>query len=222
MSVPQQARAGGGASTAVGWIVTIVFNIALPIVTYDVLSDRGLGQVPALLISGVWPILETVLTLVRARRVDEFGMIVLVFIVVGVISMVAFNSPRLVLVKESAGLGLFGLVLLMSLLAPRPLMFYFGRRFATNGEPARIAWWNGLWQYPGFRRSQRMLTVVWGTVLALTSAVCIGLTYLLSVATMVVITNVVPYVVLAVLIAGTIGYGRRAGRRGQAPETSIA
>ncbi|GLY70115.1 VC0807 family protein [Amycolatopsis taiwanensis] len=211
--VPPRARASSGAAIAVGWIVTVVFNIALPIVTYDVLADRGVGQVPALLLSGVWPAVEIVFRLLKDRRVDEFGLMVLVFIAVGVISMLAFNSPRLVLVKESAGFGLFGLVLLASLLAPRPLMFYFGRRFATNGDPARIDWWNGLWQYPGFRRSQRMLTVVWGVAVFLTAAVCIALTYLLSVDTMVVITNVVPYVVMAGLVMGTAVYGKRSGER---------
>lgn len=215
MSVPQQTRSGGGAANAVGWIVTMTFNIALPIITYDVLSGNGVGQVPSLLISGIWPILESVYSFIRARRVDEFGMIVLIFIAVGVISMLAFNSPRLVLIKESAALGLFGLVLLGSVLAPRPLMFYFGRRFATNGDPARIDWWNGLWQYPGFRRSQRMLTTVWGGTLLVTSAVIIWLTYVLSVSIMVNVTNIAPYVVLAVLIFGTTVYGRRAGRRRQ-------
>jgi hypothetical protein len=208
----QETRTSGGATIAIGWIVTIVFNIALPILTYNVLADHGIGQVPALLISGVWPVCELAYKLIRERTVDEFSMIVLVFVAVGVISMLAFNSPRLVLVKESAGLGLFGLVLLGSLFASRPLMFYFGRRFATGGDPVRIVWWNGLWEYPSFRRGQRILTTVWGLALAGTAAVCIALTYALSVSTMVVVTNVAPYVVFGLLIAGTTWYGRRAQR----------
>lgn len=193
----------------------MVFNIALPIITYNVLTDHGVGEVPALLISGVWPVVELAVTLIRERTVDEFSLIVLVFLAVGVISMLAFNSPRLVLVKESASLGLFGLVLLGSLLAPRPLMFYFGRRFATGGDPDRIIWWNGLWRYPGFRRGQRILTVTWGLALTVTAAVCVGLTYALSVPTMVVVTNVVPYAVMGLLIVGTMWYGRRSQRTRQ-------
>lgn len=211
MSIPQTASAGPRAA-ALGWLTTIVLNVVLPIVTYSVLTDHGVGQVPALLLGGVWPAIELAITLVRTRRVDEFSMLVLIFLAVGVISALAFNSARLVLVKESAGTGLFGVVLLGSLLAPRPLMFYFGRRFATNGVPAKIEWWNGLWQYPGFRRSQRILTAVWGGALTLTAGVCIALVFALSVGTMVVVTNVAPYVVFALLIAGTMMYGRRAGR----------
>lgn len=214
MSMPQ----GGRASVALGWLTTIVLNVVLPIVTYDVLVDHGVGQVPALLLGGVWPALELGVNLLRTRKVDEFSVLVLTFLFVGVISALAFNSPRLVLIKEGASTGLFGLVLLGSLLAPRPLMFYFGRRFATSGIPERIDWWNGLWQYQGFRRSQRLLTVVWGVALAGSAGICIALTFALSVSVMVVVMNVVPYVVLALLIVGTTWYGKRAQRRpGAAP-----
>lgn len=214
MSTPQV----GPARVALNWLVTIVLNIVLPIVTYDVLVDRGAGEVPALLLGGVWPAIELGINLLRTRKIDEFSMLVLIFLGVGVLSALAFNSPRLVLIKEGATTGLFGLVLLGSLLAPKPLMFYFGRRFATNGIPARIEWWDGLWQYEGFRRGQRGLTAVWGLALAGSAGICVALTFALSVSTMVVVMAVVPYVVFALLIAGTTIYGRRAQRRpGAAP-----
>jgi hypothetical protein len=38
----------------------------------------------------------------------------------------------------------------------------FGPRFATNGTAEAVSRWNSLWQYQGFRRSQRILTIVWG------------------------------------------------------------
>lgn len=44
--------------------------------------------------------------------------------------------------------GLFGVVVLGSLLLPRPVMFYFGRKFATDGTAEGLAYWNGLWRYP--------------------------------------------------------------------------
>jgi len=211
MSTPPTASTSKGAVLG-GWLATILLNIAFPIVTYSVLTGHGLGQVPALLLGGIGPAVELAINLIRARRVDEFSIIVLIFLAIGVISALAFNTPRLVLIKESAGTGLFGVVLLASLLAPRPLMFYFGRRFATNGIPERIEYWNGLWQYPGFRRAQRILTLIWGATLTLTAGICIALVFVLSVSTMVVITNVVPYAVIALLVIGTMTYGRRAGR----------
>src|SRR5262249_5593683 len=139
----------------VDWVNSLLFNVALPIATYILLSGNGMATVWALAISGAWPLLELALSFARTRHVDEFSIMVLIFLVSGMIAAVAFNSARLLLIKDSAVTGLFGLVLLGSLLARRPLMFYFGRKFATDGTPEKIAWWNGLWeQYPDFRRGQ--------------------------------------------------------------------
>lgn len=198
------------------WLPTLLFNIALPLVTYALLTDYGLPDALALVASGLWPLLELGISFARTRHADEFSILVLVFLVVGVAASLAFNDARLLLVKDSAVTGLFGLVLLGSLLAPRPLMFYFGRKFATGGDPARVEWWNGLWQYPGFRRGQRILTVVWGATFLGEAVLRVVLTYVLPVSTMVVISSVLPYVVLGLLIFGTTVYGRRAGRRGAA------
>jgi lysylphosphatidylglycerol synthetase-like protein (DUF2156 family) len=210
-SAPSVPRAGlrGALLT---WVPTIVLNIVLPIVTYSVLTDRGVGEVPALLISGVWPALETVLSLTFRRKMDEFSIFALIFLGLGVVAALGFNSPRLLLVKESVVTGLFGVVTLVSLLAPRPLMFYFGRRFATNGTAESIDWWNGLWQYPNFRRTQRVITIVWGVAMCAEAALRIVLAYQLSTDAMVVVTNVLPYVVLVGLITWTITYGKRQAR----------
>jgi hypothetical protein len=204
-----------------GWVLTLLMNIALPIVTYDLLADR-IGQVPALLLSGVWPVAELVVNLLRTRAVDEFSVFVIIFLALGAISLVAFNSPRVLFIKDSAVTGLFGLVLLASLLFGKPLMFYFGRRFAAHGTPEGIAWWNGLWQYPHFRRGQRILTLVWGLSFLGEAVLRIVLTYQLSVSAMVVVSNVLPYVVLGLLIAGTTWYGKVAGKRGAATRPAAA
>lgn len=140
-------RRGSLARTIAEWAPTVLFNIVLPILTYDVLTARGMADVPALLLSGVWPVLEMIGSLVVRRRADEFSIFVLILLALGVLTSLLFDDARLLLVKDSAVTGLFGVVLLASLLAPRPLMFYSGRRFATDGSPERIAWWNGLWQY---------------------------------------------------------------------------
>jgi intracellular septation protein A len=205
-----------GMSTALGWAMTIVFNAVLPFLTYDFLVDRGWHQATALVATGVWPLVELGLSYAVRRHVDELCLLVLVFIGLGVVSMLAFNSPRLILVKDSAITGLFGIVTLASLFAPRPLMFYFGRRFATDGSAESAAWWNGLWQYAGFRRTQRVITIVWGVAYLAEAVLRIALTYVLSIKTMVLVTNVLPLVVLAGLIGWTMLYARRARARSAA------
>jgi hypothetical protein len=203
-------------SRVLPWVQTILLNIVAPAVTYGMLTDTGIGEVPALLLSGIWPALELLLTLVVSRRIDEFSVLVLIFLLVGTVAPLLFDDPNLLLIKDPAVSGLFGVALLASLLAPRPLMFYFGRRFATDGTTSGAAWWNGLWQYPGFRRSQRILTVVWGASLLVEALLQIELTFQLPFGAVVVVDNTLPYLVLALLVGGTMLYGKRAGARARA------
>ncbi|MDL5158851.1 VC0807 family protein [Actinomycetospora termitidis] len=204
------------------WVSMAVLDIAAPIVVYDVASGAGLGDVPALLLSAIGPALSTLLSIAVRGRVDEFSVFILTLLAIGVLTSLLFDDPRLLLLKESAVTGLVGLVFLGSLLAPRPVMFLFGRRFATNGDPERIAWWNGLWQLEGFRRTQRGMTAMWGLGLLAEAVVRIVLTYRLSVPTMVVVNAVVPAVVLGVLIVATVLWGRASARAGAARAAAAA
>jgi len=191
------------------WLPTLLFNVGLPTASYVLLSDAGVSTVPALALSGLWPVAELLATLLRQRHVDEFSALVLIGIAIGIVTSLAFNDPRFALVRSSVMTGLFGIALIASLLFGRPLMFYFGRRFATDGSPEGVEQWNALWQYPEFRRSQRTLSVVWGASFIAEAALRAALTYVLSTSVMVVVNNVLPYMVLACLIFGTFAYGRR-------------
>lgn len=130
------------------WVLTALLSVAAPIVVYDVATEQGVGEVPALLLGAIGPLLELAITAVWRRRLDEFSTVVLIFLALGVVTSLFLDDPRLLLLKESAITGLFGIVLLVTVPTHRPLMFLFGRRFATGGDPARVAWWNGLWAYP--------------------------------------------------------------------------
>ena len=192
------------------WGPTILFNVLLPYLTYAMLTQQGVGPAPALLLSACWPLVELIVFFAIHRRTDEFGVLVLVFFAIGLVSMVAFNSPTLLLVKESAVTGLFGIAVLVSLLLPKPMMFYFGRKFGTDGSSAGVAYWNQLWRYPGFRHTQRVITTVWGVAFVVEALVRIGLTSLLPVSVMVVVSNALPIAVIIGLVTWTISYGKRA------------
>jgi hypothetical protein len=199
-----------GRAVLVNWGPTILFNVALPMLTYFVVTGRGVSAVSALLLSGCWPIVEIGLSMALRRHLDEFAVLALIFIGLGVVAGLGFSSERLVLVKESVVTGLFGALALGSLALRRPLMFYFGRKFATDGTPAAIAYWNGLWQYPSFRHTQRVITVVWGVVFLAEALLRVGLSYPLSTSAMAVVSAVLPLAVVASLVTWTISYGRRA------------
>ncbi|MEV6833890.1 VC0807 family protein [Streptomyces sp. NPDC051133] len=199
-----------------GWVLTIALNVVAPILTYNALHDHGWSEFAALLASGVWPLVDSAVHLAWRRRLDEFAIVTLVFLVItAVVSLVGPHSAKALLIKDSAITGLFGLLCLATLLAPRPLMFYFGRKFATDGTPASTSWWNGLWQFEGFRTTVRTMTTVWGAAYCLEALARVALTSLLSTDTMVTLSPVLIYGVLGGLILWTTMYGKQARRRGE-------
>ena len=197
-----------GTNAALGWVVAIVVNIVLPIVTYSVLAGAGLNPVAALLLSGIWPVLEMVVTIVRQRHLDEFSLFVLIGIVIGVLTAVFSDSTRAVFLKDSITTGLLGVVFLVTL-PLKPLTFFLARRFATDGSKVQRDWWDGLWQYPTFRRTKRGLGAAWGLALIGEAAIRAVLTYRLGPQAMVVANNVIPYVVIAVMVFVSITVGKR-------------
>ncbi|MFB7784217.1 VC0807 family protein [Streptomyces vinaceus] len=207
-------RSGGAA--ALGWILTIGLNVVAPIITYIQLHDHGWSEFGALLVSGAWPVLDSAISLAWRRKLDEFAIVTLVFLVItAVVSLVGAHSARALLIKDSGVTGLFGALCLATLLAPRPLMFYFGRKFATDGTPESTAWWNGLWQYDGFRRTMTVMTTVWGVAYLAEAAVRVGLAYLLPTDTMVVVSPVLIYGTLGLLALWTARYAKRSQAAGE-------
>ena len=169
---------------------------------------------PALLLSGVWPLAEMVVTVVRQRHLDEFSLFVLIGIVVGVLTAVFSDSTRAVFLKDSITTGLIGVVFLVTL-PFKPLTFFLARRFATDGSKVQRDWWDGLWRHPNFRRTQRGLGAAWGLALIGEAAVRAVLTYRLGPQAMVVVNNVVPYVVIAVMVFVSVTVGKRSREAAQ-------
>ncbi|UUU42104.1 VC0807 family protein [Streptomyces sp. NBC_00162] len=209
--------ARSGAATALGWILTIGLNVVAPIITYNTLTeDHAWSEFSALLLSSAWPVLDSAISLAWRRKLDEFAVVTLVFLVItAVVSLVGAHSARALLIKDSAVTGLFGLLCLATLAAARPLMFYFGRKFATDGTPESTAWWNGLWQYEGFRTTMRRMTLVWGVAYVVEALVRIALTYTLDTKTMVTLSPIMIYAVLGALGVWTALYGKRSQAEGE-------
>ncbi|MCP2335863.1 VC0807 family protein [Actinomadura rupiterrae] len=214
------ARQGG--SPIKNIVPAIVFNVVLPFVSYSLLTSHGVSQVNALLLISLWPAADTVAYLAIKRRVDEFGVMMLILMLLGALSAVAYNTTELFFIKDSAITGLLGLTYLGSLAMPKPLMFYLGRKFATDGSPERLAWWNGLWQYPDFRRTQYKTTAVWGVAFLAEAIVRIPLTYMLPTGVMVLMSTVMPMAVVAALVTWTIRVGKQSRARAAARQAAAA
>jgi hypothetical protein len=191
-----------------------VFDIAGPLVAYSLLRSAGLSAVTALVLSGIFPALGVIVGLIRHRRVDTIGVLVLAGIAVGTVLGLLSGDPRLVLIEGSVPTAVFGLLCLGSLWARRPLIYRFAIEFIGADTPKGRDF-ASLWRYPGFRHVFRMFTVVWGVTYLAEAAVRVIIVETTSTGTALTVSKVMPYVVCAALIAWMFAYGRHARRKGE-------
>src|SRR6478736_1820272 len=107
----------------------VVFDIAGPLVAYSLLRSAGQSAVTALVLSGAFPALGVIISLIRHRRADTIGVLVLAGIAVGTVVGLVSGNPRLVLVEGSVPTAVFGFLCLGSLWARRPLIYRFAVEF---------------------------------------------------------------------------------------------
>ena len=191
-----------------------IFDIAGPLVAYQMLRSAGLSSVSALVLSGVLPGVAVLGGLIRHRRLDAVGILVLAGIAVGSVLGLLTGNARLVLVEGSVPTAVFGLLCLASLRSRRPLIFRFALEFMGPDTP-RGRDFDGLWQYDGFRHVFRVFTVVWGVTYLAEAAARVVIVETTSTGTALAISKVMPYAVAGLLTLWMVFYGRRARRQGE-------
>ena len=191
-----------------------VFDIAGPLVAYSLLRSAGQSAVTALVLSGAFPALGVIVSLIRHRRADTIGVLVLAGIAVGTVLGLLSGDPRLVLVEGSVPTAVFGLLCLGSLWARRPLIYRFAIEFIGPDTPKGREF-ESLWQYHGFRYTFRLFTVVWGVTYLAEAAARVIIVETTSTGTALTVSKVMPYVVAAALFAWMFAYGRHARREGE-------
>lgn len=192
----------------------VIFDIAGPLVAYNLLHSAGLTAVTALLLSGILPAVRVTVGVIRHRRLDVVGALVLAGIVAGTVAGLLSHSARLLLVEGSVPTGVFGVACMGSLLTRHPLMFGFAREFAGpdtgKGREMTI-----LWQHEGYRRVFRVITAVWGTAFLVEAVLRIIIIYNTSTGTALAISKVTPFLFGAILSAWTIAYGAYRKKKGE-------
>jgi hypothetical protein len=192
----------------------VIFDTAGPLVAYTALRSAGLSSVSALVLSGVLPGVAVLGSLIRHRRLDAIGVLVLAGIAVGTILGLVSGNARLVLMEGSVPTAVFGLLCLASLRSRRPLIFRFALDFMGPDTP-RGRDFDGLWRYPGFRHVFWLFTVVWGLAYLAEAAARIVIVETTSTGTALALSKVMPYAVAGVLVGWMFLYGRHARRQGE-------
>jgi hypothetical protein len=107
---------------------------------------------------------KSIIDLARRGQADPISIVVLLGISTNIVASFFGGSARLLLVRESLFTGAFGFACFVSLLLPRPMMFYFARHFIAGADPQRRARFDASWQFPEVRSCHRLITTVWGCV----------------------------------------------------------
>ncbi len=192
---------------------SIIFNGAIPLAIYLVLKHYHYSDLVALSASVLFPALGSLISIVRQRTWDLIAAISLAGIAISILAVFLGGDPKLLLIRESFITFALAIACFVSLLFPRPLMFYFGRYFATANDPTRRAWYDRFWQYPYFRYVNRVITVVWGVAYAGEFILCVILVYTLPPAVILAVSPIMQGGISILTIAWTFAYARRAAAR---------
>jgi len=150
---------------------SLLLDMILPVVLFNLLTNAGLTTIHALVASGVPPAIHALYDWFKSGRVEPLGIVILLFLAVGAATSLLTGSVFIALIKDSFLTATFGLICLGSLLAERPLLFTITRQFTAGSDPTRRRVWDARWSIPAFRHAQRLVTIVWGVAYLIEAAV---------------------------------------------------
>jgi len=192
----------------------LVLDGVLPVLLYLVLQPRfAPTSVIPLAVAVLFPLLGNAVSLVRHRRLDAFGLLVLLSLGASVGVLLLGSDQRLLLLTRGLMMPFWGLACLVSLALPKPLAFYMVRQFLTGDDPRQAVAFDTLWKYPYVRSASRLMTLVWAINMVGEFIVRIVLVLTLPVVQVLAISSVVMMAVGMGLGVWNIAYGVRVYRR---------
>jgi hypothetical protein len=191
----------------------LLWDVGAPLVGYYALHLLGASDWVALLVATLAAGLRLVWVAVRSREITWFAAVMLAVFGLGLALAFVGGDPRFLLVKDSFGTALVGLVFLASLFFGKPLTL---SAFQT-WQPKEAAEMDGFYRtLPPIRRMFRRSAVVWGVGLLLEAIVRIPLIYLLPIDVMVGLSTAMMVTVIVGLSVWNGWYGKRAGAQARA------
>jgi hypothetical protein len=192
-------------------VLTVVFEVVVPMALFYSLRAAGVSQWWALMAGVLVAAPFVVWTIVRNRKVDLVALVTLSVLVLSVVLGLLSDDPRVLAIREgwTAALGgLFGLWMLVTVFVGRPAQLTLGRTIAevkrgAEGAEAWVARWG---TDARFRRGLRINTAAWGAVLLAGAVVHVVLVYTLPIDLISVVTTVVWFASLGCLIAWHVWY----------------
>ena len=148
------------------FLIDTALSTLIPLFTYRVSKGYfGASDLTALVDASLYPTLKSIFDLTRKRQLNPVSILVVLGVVTSIGALLLGGGTRILLIRESLLTAAFGLACFVSLLLPRPLMFYFGRYYTAGNDPEKIAEVNLGWNLPEVRQAYRLITLVWGCTL---------------------------------------------------------
>lgn len=189
-------------------VPSLLINGVAPFVLYMLLSPH-MTTVQALLVTALVPLAENAFAIARHRRIDLFGAIVFVSLVLSSMLVLFGGSPRIILARESLMSGAFGAVMLLSLFCPQPLVYYLTGHFVAGQCPVTKKEFRRKAASPWFRSFMRLLTVVWGVVTLTDAALNTFLAFNVSIATFLMVSPIARYGMIGCALLWTLAHAKR-------------
>jgi hypothetical protein len=179
-----------------------------PLVVYRLVSPH-VSPLAAIGWSVAPPAANNLVTIVRKRQVDFIGIIVIVGLLIGLVCFLLGGSPRLILVRDSFVSGAIGALFLVSLLFPRPLLFYIARQLVAANDTERETLWNTRYNRSRYKYGLPIMTAVWGIVLLTEATLRVIMVLSLSITLYLATSPVINLGMYIVTIIWSLGFGRR-------------
>ena len=201
----------------------IGLNATIPVACYYLAKQFiSPSELTALLAATIFPICKSIYDPIRRHRLDPVAILVLLGIAANITALFFGGDPRLLLTRESFFTGSFGVACLISLLFPRPIMFYFGRHFMAGKDPQKREMFDARWKNPIARRAHRLITTAWGLVFVGEFVLRLTLVYNLPAPIVLVVSPVVLNLATILLIIWTFWYASRIRKRVSSNPARIA
>jgi hypothetical protein len=183
--------------------VEILVNFVLPYFIY-VKTNLLIGQVHALILSSLPPIVWTLARSVYSRKTDAVSLLVIFGIFLSLVAFIGGGSVRFVQLRQNLVTGLIGLIFLSSILFRRPLILPLARATILRSDSGDLQRLDALEAKQDFLRDMTMLTAVWGLgLLAETVAACI-LLYCMPMQEFLIVNPVVGYGAISGLLVWSL------------------
>ena len=207
-------------------VLEVLVNGILPVVVYDV-AHPALGDVKSLLASMVPPLLWSIAEFVRKRKVDIVSIFVIAGIVLSLLAFIGGGSAKFLQLRENFVNGIIALAFLGSAAIGRPLIYEFSRASMRRQSAEKAANFEQLnSQNASVRRAMTFMTVVWGSVLLVQTALACALVFLVSIPAYLVLSPILAYGTMGGLALWTFLYvqarKRIAAGRAAAQSGSVA